>query len=198
VLRNIKEHEDDDIHGVNLIIKREVFEKVSGFQETYQYTSGEDTIFCLRVKKAGYKIIFSPNVVVYHHRRTIFFDHFKQIANYAFHRGFFVRKFPENSFKLKFFLPSLFLLGVLLGGLISLFSNIVLKMYISVLCIYFLVAFVSSLRLNLISTILTTLGIFFSHLTYGFYFLKGLLTKEYKEEDKYYERMILSQKRFQR
>ncbi len=195
-LTNESEHEYDDIHGVNYIVKKEVFNKVEGFKGLYQYTSGEDSLFSIKIKKAGYKMIFSPNVVVYHHRRTIFFDHFKQVANYAFHRGFFAKKFPENSLKIKFFLPSIFLLGIVSGAILSLFSDIILKVYISTISIYFLLTFIFSLRLNPIATILTALGTFFTHLTYGFYFIKGFLTKEYKEEEKYYKKMILSQKRF--
>lgn len=198
--------EDNDIkhiHGVNLIVKREVFLEVNGFRDLYNYYSGEDNIFCLKVKKAGYKIIFSPNVVVYHHRRSILFDHFKQVANYGFHRGYFVRKFPEISLKLVYFLPSTFLLGVIFGSIISIFSPLILKIYLTTLGIYFLLAFISSIKPNPIETLLTTLGIFFSHIVYGFNFLKGLLFGDiiYRKkgfQDEYYKKKILSQKRFQR
>ncbi|MGC8870970.1 MAG: glycosyltransferase [Brevinematia bacterium] len=189
-------HEDDDIHGVNLLVRRSVFSKVGGFKDISYYFSGEDTLFCLKVKKAGYKIIFSPDVVVYHHRRSIFFDHFKQIANYGFHRGFFVRKFPDNSFKVQYFLPSLFLLGVVFGGFLSIFSDIIFKVYLATLGVYFSLAFLSSLKLNIVETLFTTLGIFFSHLTYGFFFIKGLLTNDENYREEYHKKMVLSQKRF--
>lgn len=198
IVVNQKPHEDDDIPSVNLIVKREVFDKVEGFKSISQYHPGEDTLFCLKVKKAGYKLIFSPNVVVFHHRRSIFFDHFKQIANYGFHRGFFVRKFPENSLKLQYFLPSIFLLGVGLGGIFSIFSSLILKLYLGTLGLYFFLAILSSLKSNFLETLLTAVGIFFSHLTYGFFFIKGLLNQDEKYQEEYHEKMVLSQKRFKR
>lgn len=200
---NTPPHEDDDIPSVNLLIRKDVFIKVNGFKDLYDYYSGEDTLFCLKIKKAGYKIIFSPEVVVYHHRRSIFFDHFKQIANYGFHRGYFARKFPENSLRIKYFLPSTFLLGVLGGSILSIFSPLILKVYLGTLGIYFLITLISSIKLNPVETLLTTFGIFFSHMVYGFNFLKGFLFGEniYRKknfQEEYYKKTILSQKRFQR
>ncbi len=46
-----KVHEDEDIPSVNLIIRRDVFNKVGGFKDISKYHPGEDTLFCLKVKK---------------------------------------------------------------------------------------------------------------------------------------------------
>jgi GT2 family glycosyltransferase len=197
VITNNKEHEDNEIHGVNIIIKKDVYLKVGGSSDIYQYHSGEDTLLCLKIRKAGYKIIFSPNVVVYHHRRSLFWDHFKQIRNYAMHRGFFIKKFPENSLRIQYFLPSMFLVGLIGGGILSFFSSLILKLYLGVLGFYFLLALISSLKPNPIETLLTTVGIFLSHITYGYYFIKGLLiSEEAITSEDMKKRNIFSQKRF--
>lgn len=174
-----KIHEDYDLPSVNLIVKKKVFDEIGGFDSTYY--PGEDTKLCLEIKKKGHKIYYNPDVIVYHHRRNLIPYHFKQIANYALHRGFFAKKYPETSLKLQYFLPSFFLAGVISGAFLSFFSNFLAKLYFLVLGAYFIVAFLSSLRLNLIESFVTMFAIFFSHLTYGFYFIKGLIfTKELK------------------
>ncbi len=173
-----KIHEDYDLPSVNLIVKKKIFEEVGGFDSTYY--PGEDTKLCLEIKKRGYKIFYNPDVIVYHHRRNLIPFHFKQIANYALHRGFFVKKYPETSLKLTYFLPSFFLIGVVFCPLVGIFFPFLMKIYFITLGVYFILAFISSLKLNIIESFVTMLAIFFSHIVYGFYFIKGLLCKELK------------------
>lgn len=49
-----------------LVIRREVFEKVKGFVEELKVTFN-DVDFCLRVQKAGYRNLWTPHAVLYHH-----------------------------------------------------------------------------------------------------------------------------------
>jgi hypothetical protein len=156
-------------------------EKLGGFNTNFW--PGEDTKLCLDiVYKLKKKIIYDPNALVYHHRREVFAGHLKQIASYALHRGYFVKKYPETSFKLSYFIPSLFLIG-LAGGFIL--SQIFLPfriVYFSVILLYTVLALGTSLshKLHLIPVV--TLGIILTHLTYGFYFLKGLISGRLREE----------------
>ncbi|URA09695.1 glycosyltransferase [Thermospira aquatica] len=172
-----KTHEDYDIPSVNLIVRREVFEKVGGFDSTYY--PGEDTKLCLAIKNLGYRILYSPEIRVWHHRRSLWPTHFKQIANYALHRGFFVKHYPETSLKLTYILPSLFLIGVTTGWVFGLFLPVVWKLYWGVLGVYFGGALFFSTG-SYVERPFTVLAIFFSHLTYGWFFLQGLFTKELK------------------
>jgi len=95
----------DDWPSVNFIVRKKVFDEVGGFNS--EYWPGEDTYFCREIIKRGGKILYSPKLIVWHHRRATFRKHLKQIGNYALHRGYFAKKFPENSRKLKFFIPSI-------------------------------------------------------------------------------------------
>jgi len=174
-----KPHEDYDIPSVNLLVRKDIFNKIGGFDSTFY--PGEDTKLCLEIKKLGYRIIYSPDVLVYHHRRPLIPNHFKQIANYALHRGFFVKKFPETSFKLPYFLPSIFTIGLITGILLSIYIPTAKLIYTGAIILYFLGCIFSSLSINLFETIFTAIGIFLSHLTYGIFFIKGLIfTKELK------------------
>lgn len=48
-----------------LLVKKEVIERVGGFDE-YLFLVNEDKDLCLRSRKAGYKIIYAPSVEVVH------------------------------------------------------------------------------------------------------------------------------------
>ncbi len=51
--------------GCSLIIRREVWEKIGGYNEEY-YMYHDDLELSLKVKLAGYKIILAPQSVIYH------------------------------------------------------------------------------------------------------------------------------------
>ncbi len=168
-----KVHEDYDIPSVNLIVRKSVFDKIGGFDSTFY--PGEDTKFCLEIKRLDYKILYSPDVLVYHHRRDLFPYHFRQIANYAMHRGFFAKKYPETSFKLSYFIPSAFFLFAAAGFILSLFSLPVAAVYWAVMGFYFLLSIIFALKPAVIETFWTVAGVFLSHMTYGINFIKGIL-----------------------
>jgi GT2 family glycosyltransferase len=61
--------------GANLAFRREVLRKVGGFDPRLgaggTFGAGEDVDFLYRAMKAGYKLLYAPNVIVYHnHDRT--------------------------------------------------------------------------------------------------------------------------------
>lgn len=60
-----KAGETDYLTGCCLLIKREVIEKIGVLSEDY-FLYYEDTDFSLRVKNAGYKIIYVPKSKIYH------------------------------------------------------------------------------------------------------------------------------------
>jgi len=60
-----KSREVDFATGACMLVKREVFEKIGYFDEKY-FLYLEDMDFCVRAKKAGFKILFEPKAVVWH------------------------------------------------------------------------------------------------------------------------------------
>lgn len=57
--------ETDWVPGCNMLIKREVLENIGIFDEDFFFYF-EDLDFCLRARKAGYKVIYYPKAVMYH------------------------------------------------------------------------------------------------------------------------------------
>ncbi|MBI4830115.1 MAG: glycosyltransferase, partial [Candidatus Lindowbacteria bacterium] len=82
-----KPREVEDFPAFNLLVRTEVLKQVGGFSSPYY--GGEDTKLCLEIVKSGKKILYRPEVVVFHHRRPLFSSHLKQIANVGVHRGYF-------------------------------------------------------------------------------------------------------------
>ena len=176
----------NDYPSCNFIITRELYDRVGGFDS--EYWPGEDTILCNNIMKAGEKILYTPEALVYHHRRDLFFGHFKQLKGYAWHRGYFVKKFGGNSLSLSYFIPSVFLLYTIFVPFALHFNlpnyipyankNILLALLLLPHSFYILCLIGSAVStLSIIRGFCKAIGIFLSHLTYGFFFIKGFCKK---------------------
>ena len=60
-------HEVDAIAGAFFMTKKSILEKV-GFLDEKFFLYGEDLDLCLRIKKAGYKILYDPAVEITHYK----------------------------------------------------------------------------------------------------------------------------------
>ena len=177
--------EVDDYPSCNFLVRKKDFEEVKGFST--KFWPGEDTFLCFKLTKSlKKKILYDPEAIVYHHRRALFLPHLRQVSRYALHRGYFAKRFPQTSFKISYFLPSMFAI-YMLGNLV-LFSqlNIFLRFsYLFMVFLYFiLVAFTAVKALNRKMVRLIFIGIPLTHLTYGLFFIKGLFAKRMPEENK--------------
>lgn len=167
----------DDWPSVNLSVRKKDFEKIGGFN--CEYWPGEDTKLCLDLVNLSGKILYDPSLIVYHHRRSGFFKHLKQVGGYGLHRGFFAKKYPKTSLKLKYFVPSFFLLFILAGAILSFYNKIFLEIYLIGWGIYFLALIKTFTDIHKYEGVLVSLCalpyIFFTHLVYGFRFIQGLI-----------------------
>lgn len=167
----------NDYPAYNLLVRKDVLKEVGGY-DNYFY-GGEDTFLCFKIVKKGWKILYDPEVVVYHHRRPLFTPYLMQIANVGVHRGYFAKKFPETSRQPVYFYPSILTLGFLIFLLWSLFSFQIRVLFLPLLALFYLLAVLSVVKkAPFLQTIIAGLGIILTHLTYGVFFIKGLLTKK--------------------
>jgi GT2 family glycosyltransferase len=170
----------EDFPSSNMIVRKAVFDEVGGFST--KFWPGEDTKLCLDVvynlKK---KILYSPELFCYHHRRNVFSSHLKQVYSYAIHRGFFVKKFPKTSRNFAYFVPLFFIFFFVTFPFLSIIHKMFSWIYLSVIFIYISMVFISSIKihnLNIFGHIF--LGTILTHVAYGVGFLKGLISKELK------------------
>jgi cellulose synthase/poly-beta-1,6-N-acetylglucosamine synthase-like glycosyltransferase len=172
----------DDYPTCNLIIKKEAYQKIGGFDTCYW--PGEDTVVCLKLTRdLKQRIVYDPRVLVYHHRRPLFRGHLRQVASYALHRGYFVKKFPQTSLRASYFLPTLLVAGLGLGWAPALVWPRWVWPWALAAAAYFLWALGSGLAARPARLIAwKTAGIIATHAVYGVCFLKGLLVRRLHEE----------------
>jgi glycosyltransferase involved in cell wall biosynthesis len=169
----------DDYPSCNLLVRRDPF--VRHVASCLRYWPGEDTKLCLLLTKVeGKRIVYEPAAIVYHHRRALFWGHFRQVWAYAVHRGFFAKRYPQTSLRPAYFVPSTFVVAnvlaipvlvlvppsrVPLGGVLALYAALV-------------AASAAATRDAHVSRRVVALGIYLTHVTYGLGFLSGLARRE--------------------
>lgn len=177
-----KTRETNDWPTVNLLVRKDVFIEVGGFDNTYW--PGEDTKLCLDIINKGYKIIHEPSAIVYHHRRSDLLKHFKQIGNYALHRGFFAKIYPKTSRKFFYLVPTLFDLYLIVLIFASLILNsTLLILTIAPLFLYLIALLIDGLIIawrwkSVFVGLLTIPMVIATHVWYGLCFVRGLIVKK--------------------
>lgn len=169
----------DDYPAYNLIVRKYALLKIGGFAT--KFYGGEDTTLCLKLINAGEKIYYHPDIVVYHHRRKFPFEYARQVGNVGLHRGYFVKKYPQTSFRFSYFAPTLFTLGLPVAVVASIWLGRWKELLL--LCgAYYITLFLYGLRNNpLAISLFLPIAIIINYLAYGTKFIKGLLFTPYLE-----------------
>ena len=169
--------EVDDWPSVNFMVRKSDFLAVGGFDSPFW--PGEDTHLCLKLVQMTKKIVYAPELIVCHHRRSGLLRHMKQVGAYGLHRGYFARRLPETSLKAKYFAPSAILCLVTASMFSALLPELLKKSVFMGLTVYLIGLIVGSISVARLTTIKIALGaipfIALTHLSYGFRFLQGYL-----------------------
>ncbi len=110
----------DFVSGGFMMAEKELFQKLSGFDENF-FMYVEDMELCYRVKKSGYKVYFTPEVVISHVGQGSSNRSFAVINIYKGIIYFFKKqKYPIEYFTVKLIFCSkaitLYLLGIILNN----------------------------------------------------------------------------------
>jgi GT2 family glycosyltransferase len=169
--------EVDDWPSVNFMVRKSDFVEVGGFDSPYW--PGEDTHFCLKLMQKTKKIMYAPELIVWHHRRSGLLRHMKQVGAYGLHRGYFARHMPKTSMKIKYLLPSFFTLTVLVLSVAAYVSAEIRFGLFSVLTTYVLVLLLGAIDVSKKSDFHIAVGAMIyvlpTHLYYGIQFLRGYI-----------------------
>jgi glycosyltransferase involved in cell wall biosynthesis len=170
----------DDWPSVNFMIRNNVFQSVGGFNSPYW--PGEDTHLCLKVIRAGSRIVYAPNLIVWHHRRSGLRRHMKQVGAYGLHRGYFAKHLPDTSFRFKYFIPSVAFVALAALVLIPVMPQMVDRCLIFGASVYGVGVMAGCVDIATKTSLLVALGslpfVVGTHITYGFYFLKGFVRRK--------------------
>ena len=173
----------DDYPSCNLLVRTDVLREINGYRT--DFWPGEDTLLCEDIVYGkGMRIVYDPWSIVYHHRRRLFGPHLRQLGRYAFHRGYFVKKSPKTSLKFSYFVPSLFVLGLVSGGvtvaacgiagLHGVAADVLRCAYFGVVGAYALLTLLTSFAVSPAMWLATWSGVVASHVWYGVRFVAGL------------------------
>lgn len=160
----------------NSAYRRWIFDIVGYFDEKIPVT--EDVELDTRIRGCGFKLLYSDDIIVWHHRKSSLTSFMKQMYNYGYWRA---HSGKHKRIPLTYIhtLPSLFLIYLILCPIITLFLS-----YLWILPFYVYLVFglisgvISSLRYSDFSLTLIVLFLgFIEHITYGTGFILGLLRR---------------------
>ena len=166
----------EDYPSCNLFVRKALLDEIGGYRT--DFWPGEDTLLCKDIIDRWKRIIYEPWVVVYHHRRPLFLPHLRQLGRYAFHRGYFCKRYPSNSLRLAYFVPTAFVVyfaAYLLVVPLAVSSAGWALLLSLPLAAYFAAVIWTTAAFNPLVWLLTAFGVVLSHLTYGVRFVQGLL-----------------------
>lgn len=155
---------------------RSVFDRVGMFDT--DLVRNQDDEFNARIINAGGKIFLIPNLVIDYYAR----DNVSKMIRMYYQYGLFkplVNKKLGSPATVRQFFPMLFILGIVLGGLMSLVWNWIAIPYIAVLTLYAILALMFSVqeavhrRKPLLVLILPPMFLLV-HLSYGWGYLVGI------------------------
>jgi len=143
---------------------------------------GEDNEFNLRIRKAGYKILFDPNIISYYYARPTFYSFMKQMHDNGISIGILIRK-DISTINLRHFIPLAFVLFLIVGGVLSFVNISIFICFCCILILYFILDLISSLlamHKDIRILLLIFCTTFFSHIIYGLGTIVGLYKGQYK------------------
>ncbi|GGE30535.1 glycosyltransferase [Psychroflexus planctonicus] len=164
--RQIQQYEP---RSFNMGISQNVFRLTNGFTNIHP---GEDPDLSIRIQKLGFPTVFLPNAGVYHKRRISWYKFFQQVYKFGLVRPILFKK-HKSSFKLSYFFPSIFSIGLLCSFLLlfigypALFFLFLLYM----LCLV-LVSFMKYKSVTI--SLFVILAVTIQFVGYGFGFLKSI------------------------
>ncbi len=155
----------------NLGISKEAFEASNGFGKIHP---GEDPDLVIRLWKLGYKTRLISEAYVFHKRRISWSKFYKQVSKFGGVRPILNSWHPESR-KMTFWLPSLFLIGLVCAILYGLIYKSLLLLWVYIL--YAVILFINAVWStgNPIIALQAVFAAFIQFTGYGFHFLKSTI-----------------------
>ena len=100
--------EEVQVAPAALLVKKEAMGKIKLFDDIY-FATYEDTDFCFRAKRAGFKTYYAPYALAFHKLPMDFKEESRRLLSRSYwigrNRVIFMKKFGKNFFIFLFFLP---------------------------------------------------------------------------------------------
>ena len=118
VQKKVYEAEEYSLIAANNMLRRDVFNSISGFNPEQVLSEENDLYF--RLKTAGHKLLYVPEIFVFHRAKPIWLPIVKKVFFYATGRGVLMARKPA-SIKFVYLIPTFFVLGSFGLPILSLF-----------------------------------------------------------------------------
>jgi len=174
-----KEVDETNLVSCNMFLRKSAFNTAGKF-DTKLFPNEENELM-FRIKAAGYKLLYVPSLIVWHHRRNSIKKFVKQNFNYGRSRAQFLKK-HNAAFKPVFIMPTLFLLGLIFGPFIGALNSTMMLLYAVVVVLYVALIlswgiYKASKSKNWSMVLLLPMLSFMMHMSYGLGFLIGMMKK---------------------
>lgn len=159
--------------------KRDLFERIGYFDE--ELTRNQDDEFNGRIIKNGGKIFLLPDLVIDYFARDTVAKVYKMFYQYGLFKPLVNKKLGQPATVRQFF-PLLFVLGLILGPITFLISNVFIWLYLGVLLVYLTLAAVfSSKESRSLKEVLIKIWVYFVvHFAYGWGYINGIIKLIFK------------------
>ncbi len=173
----------DGLPSCNLLVRRDAF--LRDADASVRYWPGEDILLCMFAARDGARVVYDPTALVYHHRRTVFAAHLRQVWSYGRFRGFFLRRLSNSRRDAIYAVPALFTLAH--AGIFAAFARPRLRAPVALVAATYigLVArsAIHEARVARVSPWRVACGIYFTHLTYGSGTIVGWLRADHSRSE---------------
>jgi GT2 family glycosyltransferase len=152
--------------------RKDAVQKVGGFDP--DFWCGQDYELDIRLRKAGYKILYTPNTRVYHFKRDSVRSLWRQMYRYGIARAKIVKKHHET-LRFYYLLGPLFILGAILIAILTLLHVLPLWVIPALIVAYILLSLVSTLQIIRKPSVVVSSVLFYLliHVGYGAGFIRG-------------------------
>jgi len=154
--------------------RKEAVQKVGRFDP--EFWCGQDYELDIRLRKAGYRILYTPSTRVYHFKRDSVRSLWRQMYRYGIARAKMVKKHHDT---LRFYhlLGPAFILGAILILVLTLLGILPVWVIPALIVAYVLLSVVSTLQITRKPSIVVSSILFYLliHVGYGAGFIRGVL-----------------------
>ena len=171
------EKEVESIPNCNALYHKNILKIIGGFDENFDV--GEDFDLNFRIRKNGYRLIYTPKAIVYHKMRSNLRKWCKRMFEYGKARTKIIKKHP-SSFKPIYLIPLIYVVSLIFFPVAYFISNSLFKFFLLVVFIFLSSSIIFSLstypkhrKVKYIGLILVTY--ISSVISYGIGFLYGVL-----------------------
>ncbi len=164
----------EELPTCNLIVRKKLIERAGFFDESL--ATGEDARLCAGIRKLGKKIVYRPDVRVYHHRRPLLLPFTRQMYKYGVFKG---KLFRKNALRqIYYIVPALFFVFVLLGWVMIFIHPWLACLYKAIWGLYGLLLVIEGVRSSkrIIEFPFTLFSLFVLHVSYGAGFMQGVFS----------------------